>query len=176
MEVWKLFVNGGYGDSSFRHSLGSARKSRLQHPTDYFLDMNSSNFAWLTDLQIKDVALSAAQLKQLAVVVNLQTLQICHTTDKEHHQAVLNDEVLSNWAFRAQNEGAFTVLKLILLRRIPGVTSKSLGLLRSFPILETFIVEDTSISSRHQAIARSHGWISQPLYVSTSALLIQSRY
>jgi hypothetical protein len=70
--VWKMFAESGHADKTFRHSnsIGTVYKPLV----NYFLDMTTIRFAWMVDLTLNDVYCSRLDLRQLAILRNIQTL------------------------------------------------------------------------------------------------------
>lgn len=127
---------------------------------DYFADMTSSSFARMTDLLLLDVLCSAADLKQLSILVSLRNLHLCHTI--EDSGIVFDDKILNHWALCARDRGSFRFLEMIVVFRAPKITTDPFKCLNDFPALESLILYDTAVKRKQKELAKPHGWFIKP--------------
>ena len=157
MHIWKNFVNGGYGDKSFVHSASERQFSKPL--VEYFLDIRSPSFAWMSDLTLFDTDCSSLDLKQLVVLVNLQNLQILYSRRKSKGSQAFDDGVLGFLASHAASEGTFSRLEMLFVQDARKITSNALKCLNQFPALDTFCVCGTGIKAKHMTFSVKRGWV-----------------
>lgn len=149
--VWKLFAESGAGNRSFRHLVHAEPTQTLM--TDFFSEVASPRFTWLTDLTLEDVGCSAADLKQLSVMPNLISLRVLYSNPGQN----FDDGVLESLSWKAKTEGALSRLETFWVQGALRVTSRAVTFLRQFPALDVFCVSDTGIRTEHDSIGRN-GW------------------
>ena len=156
LHIWQNFVRSGYGDKTFVHA---ARESHLTKPlVDYFVDVRSTSFAWMTDLTLCNLDCSSLDLKSIGVLCNLQNLQILYTKLRpERHP--FNDGVLEFLGSQASTDGAFTRLEMIFVQGGGAITAQAFKYLNQFPVLDCFCVFQTDVRPKHSKLASQHGWV-----------------
>ena len=155
LHVFKTLANTGHGDNSFVHIIGA---TTLDRPlVDYFTDLASTDFAWITQLTICGVSWSAAELKQLSVLPNLQSLLVSHSGIKKREIA-FDDSVLKHMSWQAASEGAFSRLDTLMLDVAPGITARAFQCMSHFPALDTFCVWQSGFLKLHHRQIASLGW------------------
>ena len=156
LHVWKIFVESGHGDKTFMHA---ARAKTFSKPVvDYFWDITSVAFAWMTNLTLAYVHYSRADLRQLTVLCNLRNLHVRYQGGTSQAVEPFDDTVIQHLAWRASADGALSQLQMIFVRNARGISAKVFEYLSSFPSLDTFGVFGTRITQQHRSLSKMHGW------------------
>lgn len=171
--VWKAFVRAGFYQPGFQHLL-EIRVPRQASLIDIFDKLSSPAGAWMVDLTLSNASTSAAGLKELYRVENLQNLVVQH--DRDGHGCDLNAWVVESWANRARDNGAFKHLETLSLVNVPTVTPQMFKSFATFPSLKQIICAgDNEIKKQvTRKKASEIGWIEikleRTLYGSSSQM------
>ena len=155
--VWKIFVEAGFGDRTFRHHLfPSGSPPRPLH--EMYGAISSPNFAWVVDLALVDVRCSLSTLRHLASVTNLTSLQVRFSDSRK--SVIFSDSVVQSWSNSATLEGAFARLELLLINNCTEITSSIFESLRRLPLLQQMLLCDTGVerSKSQRKLALKQGW------------------
>lgn len=164
--MWKSFAASGHFDRAFVHTAKSA--TFCKPIVDYFLDVTSVSFAWLTDLTLADTDCSEGDLRQLAVLSSLRTLQVRYARRSWTRSQPFNNDTISHLAWRASTDGSLSRLQMIFVDTTQGISAAALKHLSSFPALETFCLCGTWSRSKHRSLSKKHGWREGVKYVECS--------
>lgn len=158
LQVWKIFAASSHGNRLFLHSLSLNRFQ--EHLVDYFTGVTSTALCWMTDVNLLDVNCSAADLKQLTSICNLQNL-IIRNSSKDRQNVSFDDGVLSYLSSSASREGKLRHLETMFLFNVPGITARAFDYLDAFPALETFCTYGTRGKHSFRSHARDKGWVAE---------------
>lgn len=120
----------------------------------YVKPLLSTSFHWIVHLTISNFAFSRAEIAGLSRLVNLGALTIGDSpTD-----TFLNDGVVRAWARAATELGAFSMLRVLILKAQKEITPQSFAYLNQFPSLAFFNTENCMFGPRIKAEALALGW------------------
>ena len=143
----------------------------LKYPAFSFEDailkpINSASFQWITFLTITTVKLSRLDLLQLPKLSNLGALSIGSggaigwilgpNSDAEWNH--FDIEIVRAWAYHCTEAGAFSQLRVLVLRSVNTVNAGIFQYLNSFPLLSIFGFQDCQISRGDKADASKFNW------------------
>lgn len=164
MSLWafKMFADSGHKDFSAQTHLVERMPGYFSKPiTDCLADITSSSFAWVAMLSLATATSTAADLKQLIALINLQSLEIrCRGEDDKSE---FDDGIVKYWASRANTNGAFPRLRLLMIVNAPHITTHTLMRLNDFPALEGFLLAWPCLNRNgkaYKAFGEKYGWYS----------------
>lgn len=152
--VWTAFINAGFKAPNFKHALQIKHLRRVPL-VDTFIKLSSGSCAWMVDLTLSNVSLSAGELKEISRLVNLQNLHIQYRCEGEGQD--LDNRIVNVWSTRAQIENAFAHLEQLSIFNAPYITSDVFEHLSGFPVLFTFICSGSYRKRDFQKVEQS-GW------------------
>lgn len=136
----------------------TARAGTFEKPkVEYFADITSTDFAWLTRLTLRGSDFLPCELMQLSAIKNLQSLYI-QQRPAEYHNRTFNNRTLKYLVQFASTRGELSRLETLFIDEAPGITARALSSLNGFPALTTFCVYRTHIRRRDAKMSENHGW------------------
>jgi hypothetical protein len=119
----------------------------------------SESFHWITHLSISNVIFSRTELVNLSKLVNIGALDIlasprCPRTSLD----TMEDGIIRAWSRAATEDGAFSKLRVLMLRYHTEVTPRSLEYINCFPSLMLYNVTGCSITTKSEGKANKLGW------------------
>ncbi len=154
MNIWKAFAESDHGDKTFRFA---TRTSIFYKPlVNFFTDLVSPGFCWMVDLDLVDVYCSRIDLRQLSSCSNLMSLRVRYR--KASDREPFDDEVLRSLAYRAISDNSLSKLRMVFIANTRGITVKSFDHVSQLPLLDTFCVSGTSISSKDITQWKGNRW------------------
>ena len=122
----------------------------------YLQGVKSFDHQWLTQLTLLDITVPRTALIQLSLIPNLSVVTIgpgVLATD-----IGVDDSLLRTWS-RAASTGAFSMLRALVLRDQPYVTTRAFSYLNVFKALAIFATESMPhVGARDKPTALAHGW------------------
>jgi hypothetical protein len=125
----------------------------------YVTPIVSESFHWITHLSISNVMFSRTELVNLSKLVNIGALDIL--ASPRYPQTSLDtmeDGIVRAWSRAATEEGAFSKLRVLMLRYHTEVTPRSLEYINCFPSLMLYNVTGCSITTKSEGKAHKLGW------------------
>lgn len=120
----------------------------------YLKPLVSSSFRWIVHLTISNLDFSRAEIAGLSRLVNLGALTIGNSPTG----TFLDDGIIRAWARAATEVGAFSMLRVLLLKTQKEITPQSFAYLNQFPSLALFNTENCNLGPRTKAAALALGW------------------
>ena len=120
----------------------------------YVKPLSSPSFHWIVHLSILDVTYSRAELFSLSKLVNIGALSI----GSSRSGSSIEDRIIRAWARAATETGAFSMLRVLILKAQKDITPQSFVYLNQFPSLTLFNTEDCNLGPKTKAEALALGW------------------
>lgn len=127
----------------------------------YVKPLLSPSFDWIVHLSLSNVASSLfnwassrAEIASLSRLVNLGAM----TIDGSPTGTSLDDGIIRAWARAATESGAFSMLRVLILKAQKEITSQSFAYLSQFPSLALVNTENCLLDVRSMAEATGLGW------------------
>lgn len=157
LRVWQAFAATypDENDASLKRKQYNVREPDMGF-NDYVTPLTSSSFQWLTFLTLTNITCLRNDLIGLSRMSNLGALTIGKgvlTPD-----VGLEDSVIKAWGHAASEAGAFSMLRVLILRQQKHVTSRIFSYLDSFPCLALLSLEDCSIGIKDNGVSLGYGW------------------
>ena len=126
----------------------------------------SSSFQWVNFLTITTLNLTRLELLQLPKLSNLGALTIgpneetrrTGTATKTSGRSSLGTDVVRAWADHCAEAGAFSQLRVLVLRSIKTLDAIIFQYLNQFPVLSVFAFQDCPFSHRDEAESSKYSW------------------
>lgn len=160
--VWKTFINAGFRERTFRHHLHVSGEVRQR--TELFGHLSSHDFAWVVNLTLNDVDMSASELREVSRVRNLQSLQVHYNSRRASN--TLDDRIVQVWSQRSATDGSFSRLETLAITNAPGVTIWAFDNLAAFLVLSSLFLYETGVGTgkRDRQRAKRSGWFKDSAY------------
>ncbi|KAI9723668.1 MAG: hypothetical protein M1812_000968 [Candelaria pacifica] len=157
--AWRAFATVYHkeGDSSLLYHRQSIIKPSIALE-QYMKTVTSQEIDWITYLSISNVAFTRTELIKLSKLVNLGALDILGSTGLCRATSSVEDSVVRAWSTVAAEGGAFSKLRVLILRNHRDITPRSLEYLNCFPSLTLYKVSGCSISFLDDEEVKSSGW------------------
>jgi len=120
----------------------------------YVKALLSPSFHWIVHLTISNFAFSRAEIASLSKLVNLGAL----TIGESPTGTVLDDGIIRAWARAATESGAFSMLRVLILKAQKEITPQSFAYLNQFPSLALFNTENCLLGPKTKTEALALGW------------------
>ncbi|KAH0542371.1 hypothetical protein FGG08_003216 [Glutinoglossum americanum] len=158
--IWRVFVTVYHEEEEM--ALMYHRQSIIKPsiPLDgYVKPIVSESFHWITHLSISNVIFSRPELVNLSKLVNIGALDILASPRyPQSLRDTMEDSIVRAWSRAATGEGAFSKLRVLMLRYHTEITPRSLEYINCFPSLMLYNVTGCNITAMSEAKAHKLGW------------------
>ena len=143
----------GEADRDLKHKTYVIEKPNIPLNA-YVVPLVSPSFHWIVHLSISNFAFSRAEIVGLFKLVNLGVL----TIGSSPTGTFLDDSIIRAWARAATEVGAFSMLRVLILKAQKEITVQSFTYLNQFPSLTLFNTENCDLGRTTNAEALETGW------------------
>ena len=123
---------------------------------DYVKPLVSDFCQWITFLTLSNVTVSRRDIINLSILANLGALTI--GAEVLTPDVGLDDNIVRAWARAAAEANAFSLLRVLNLRKQKHLTPRAFQHLHNFPSLALLILDDCSIGPKDRQAAMNSGW------------------
>ncbi|MCJ1300130.1 hypothetical protein MMC08_002924 [Hypocenomyce scalaris] len=123
---------------------------------DYVKPVTSLSFNWITFLTLGNITCSRADLVNISRLTNIGALAIGKAVSIG--DTGLDDSIVRAWSRAATENGAFSMLRVLVCRSQKEITPRSFAYFNQFPALALFAVDHCNIGPRDKEQALSLGW------------------
>ena len=158
VKVWKAFVLAYLNVTE--ETLRRKRKV-IMDPNmplaSYIEAVTSSNFHWLTFLNLQHITCPRTALVHISRLTNLAVLTIGEAVRAP--EIGVDDGIIRIWGrIAATDPSAFTMLRVLSLIQVPHVTARVFNYLDEFPVLGILNVDVSNNEIEFRLAAESQGW------------------
>lgn len=155
VQTWKVFASTypGCTDKDLSHRCHVIEKPIIPMEA-YVKPLLSLSFHWIVHLTISNFLSCRAEIAGLSKLVNLGALTIGGSPTG----TFLDDGIIRAWARAATEVGAFSMLRVLILKAQKEITPQCLAYLDQFPSLALFNTENCLLGPRTEAEALALGW------------------
>lgn len=155
LHTWKAFAATypGDADKGLDHKFHMIEEPNLPLNV-YVKPLLSLSFHWIVHLTVSKFAFSRAEIVGLSKLVNLGALSIGESPTG----IFLDDNIIRAWARAATEDGAFSMLRVLILKAQKDITPQSFAYLYQFPSLALFNTENCNLGHKTKAEALALGW------------------
>ncbi|KAI9816512.1 MAG: hypothetical protein M1827_001644 [Pycnora praestabilis] len=156
--AWRTFI------AAYREEEKGSFNYRRQYILDLANPLNAyiksiTSSIWITYLTLSDIEFTRVELLNISDLTNLGALKIDnHCFTREDTSPGVDDSIVRAWGRAAADTGAFTKLRVLMLRNQPDITGRSLEYLNYFPALTIYNVPGCALSVALDEKAHSMGW------------------
>ncbi|KAI9777714.1 MAG: hypothetical protein M1839_008633 [Geoglossum umbratile] len=158
--IWRVFVTVYHEEEEMTFTYHRQSIIRPCIPlAGYITPIVSEPCYWITHLTISNVIFSRTELVNLSKLVNIGALDIL--ASPRYPQTSLDtmeDGIVRAWSRATREEGAFSKLRVLMLRYHTEITPRSLEYINSFPSLMLYNVTGCSITAKSEDKAHKLGW------------------
>ncbi|KAI9820837.1 MAG: hypothetical protein M1832_003470 [Thelocarpon impressellum] len=124
----------------------------------YTTPIASPSFQWITLLSISTTSISRTELVNLSTLTNLGALDLTDPSPSTVTTPAVGDSLVRSWSRAVTESGAFSRLRVLVLRNHADVTARSLQYLSVFPTLVLLDASGCDVRQGDEACALPAGW------------------